>query len=74
MVLFADGVAPGDGTSASDNSSNEDDVNLLKPKKLSSRRNRKKVKESTYLMYGNISDNIENISDKKAREMISMIC
>lgn len=69
MVLFADGVAPGHGTSASDNSSNEDDLNLLKPKKLSSRRNRKKVKDSTYLMYGNIAENIENIPEKKASEI-----
>lgn len=35
-VLFADGIAPGDGTSASENSENEDD-NLIKPKKLSAR-------------------------------------
>lgn len=40
-VLFADGVAPGDGTSASDNSSNEDD-DVLKSKKLQSRAKNKK--------------------------------
>lgn len=46
-VLFADGIAPGDGTSASENSENEDD-NLTKPKKLSARgKHRQNPKDTT---------------------------
>lgn len=41
-VLFADGVVPGEGTSASDDSGNEDVDNVSKPKKLSARAKGKK--------------------------------
>lgn len=41
-VLFADGVIPGEGTSASEESAIEDDDNIAKPKKLSSRAKGKK--------------------------------
>lgn len=41
-VLFADGVAPGEGTSSSESSSNEDDGQSTKRKKLSSRTKSKK--------------------------------
>lgn len=41
LVLFADGVKPGEGTS-SENSSNEDDEKSVKPKKLSTRIQNKK--------------------------------
>lgn len=40
-VLFADGVIPGEGTSAEE-SANENDDNIIKPKKLSSRAKDKK--------------------------------
>lgn len=41
-VLFADGVVPGEGTSASDDSGNEDADIVSKPKKLSARAKGKK--------------------------------
>lgn len=48
VVVFADGIAPGEGTSASENSSFEDDNNPLKSKKLSTRaKNKKSSKNST---------------------------
>lgn len=72
-VSFADGIIPGYGTSASENSSAEDELNLIKPKKLSSRRQRKKAKDSSYLMYGKepLSDSFgkENVVDKKVRKL-----
>lgn len=78
MVLFADGIAPGHGTSDSDNnSSDEIGLNLaLKPKKLSSRRQRKKAKDPAYPLYG--KDSIpdfgkENILDKKVHILHSRL-
>lgn len=44
MVVFADGVAPGEGTSESENSGDEDDEN--KPKKLSTRPKNKKTNKN----------------------------
>lgn len=46
-VLFADGVVPGEGTSASDDSGNEDVDNVSKPKKLSARAKGKKNAKHT---------------------------
>lgn len=49
-VLFADGIAPGDGTSASENSETEADDSIIKPKKLSTRaKNKKDQKINTIL-------------------------
>lgn len=52
-VLFADGVAPGCGTSSSENSGDDDDEN--KPKKLSSRgaKNKKNAKNNAWPSFPN---------------------
>lgn len=66
-MLFADGVAPGEGTSSSESSSNENDGQSTKRKKLSSRVKSKKdfkvspfSNDSTYFAF-----NKENLLDAK---------
>lgn len=68
-VVFADGVAPGEGTSSSESSSNENDVGQpTKRKKLSSRvKSKKDLKVSTFSPNDSsfFAFNKENLLDTK---------
>lgn len=78
MVLFADGIAPGEGTSVSENSSNEDEHGLTKPKKLSTRsKNRKNAKDLMTIPFeiepSPIKQGKENFMDSKV-SIAFMLC
>lgn len=75
--MFADGIAPGHGTSASENSENDaDDTIIIKPKKLSTRTKNKKDRKNHTNLSSLSSESTslfldkENIIDAKVSAII----